>query len=478
MYSWSRMTSTLFWIGIISLVVLCGERTTSAVSVKKERESSRQEPSGLNPCNFNWEVETNSVSDLLKCIENLAEDSKSTSLAFPKDQETQARQRPGSYEFSNGGLGNAPYRPSRPKDPPQYPFGSGPYGSEGFPESSDLGLADALTSISQYDDLKCVPRLLCEIAGGSKPGGGDYKASSPGSFGMNTVLGLLTGYNFEEASPLLGFAKAALLGYSNKGDPSVCYEEYVRCPKNPRALVHYLNNHNGGFFRFFQNTRNSNAESSNGIGYARKRPALPPGLSGPESDRTGTGELKFDNLESLLRQDEMERILHPFNEHSKVVFPEDEKPGTRVSKSLQSNPSSAFFPSTSKDQSLFFPLQNDDESLEENNIVAFESAEDSQGLRNYNSYSKYGKRLRLLVPDQVKDPQSIVVFPDDRDERRVRFVSPEFSNNPSSYDRRAKISERSYSSDERISTSESQAPVEEAKKNQELSSDNHQSHSI
>ncbi|XP_046426533.1 uncharacterized protein LOC124182829 isoform X1 [Neodiprion fabricii] len=470
------MTSTLFWIGIASFVIPCVQRTALAVSVKKQHESSGQEPSGLNPCNINSEVKTNSVSDLLKCIENLAEDSKSASFAFPKDQETQGRQRPGSYGFANGGLGGALYRPGRPKDPPQYPFGSGLYGSEGYAESSDLGLADALTSISQYDDLKCVPRLLCEIAGGSKPGGGNYKASSLGSFGMNTVLGLLTGYNFEEASPLLGFAKAALLGYSSKGDPSVCYEEYVRCPKNPRALVHYLNNHNGGFFRFFKNTRHSNvAQSSNGIGYARTRPALPPGLSGPESDRTGTGKLKFDNPDPLLRQDETERILHPFHEYSKVVFPEDEKSGTRVSKSLQSNPSSAFFPATSKDQSFFFPLRDDDESLEDNNIVAFESDEDLQGLRNYNSYSKYENRL---PSDQVKGPQSIVIFPNDRDERRVRFVGSEFSNNPSSYDRRADISERSYSSDDRTSTSATQAPLQEAKKNRELSSNNHQSHSV
>lgn len=54
-----------------------------------------------------------------------------------------------------------------------------------------------------------------------------------------------------EASPILSFARAAVLGYSSNGNPAMCYRAFPRCPRNPDKLVHYLNNHNGGFFRFF-----------------------------------------------------------------------------------------------------------------------------------------------------------------------------------------------------------------------------------
>lgn len=36
-----------------------------------------------------------------------------------------------------------------------------------------------------------------------------------------------------------------------KGNPSVCYRAYSQCPTDPEKLINYLNNHNGGFFRFF-----------------------------------------------------------------------------------------------------------------------------------------------------------------------------------------------------------------------------------
>lgn len=52
-------------------------------------------------------------------------------------------------------------------------------------------------------------------------------------------------------SPVVTFAKAAFLGLSTKGDLSSCQQVYSTCPKDPDKLVQYLNNYNGGFFRFF-----------------------------------------------------------------------------------------------------------------------------------------------------------------------------------------------------------------------------------
>lgn len=57
--------------------------------------------------------------------------------------------------------------------------------------------------------------------------------------------------NFVDDSPILLFLRAAFLGYSSKGDTKACLNGYPLCPKDPDQLVNYLNNHNGGFFKFF-----------------------------------------------------------------------------------------------------------------------------------------------------------------------------------------------------------------------------------
>ncbi|XP_047991196.1 uncharacterized protein LOC125230178 [Leguminivora glycinivorella] len=38
---------------------------------------------------------------------------------------------------------------------------------------------------------------------------------------------------------------------TSKDNPGTCRYAYPQCPNDPEQLVHYLNNHNGGFFRFF-----------------------------------------------------------------------------------------------------------------------------------------------------------------------------------------------------------------------------------
>lgn len=62
---------------------------------------------------------------------------------------------------------------------------------------------------------------------------------------------LLTVLNFVDDSPLLMFGRAALLGYNAQGDPKSCVTAYPTCPNDPDQLINYLNNYNGGFFRFF-----------------------------------------------------------------------------------------------------------------------------------------------------------------------------------------------------------------------------------
>ncbi|KAK3912462.1 Calponin-3 [Frankliniella fusca] len=120
------------------------------------------------------------------------------------------------------------------------------------PGGGAVPLATALQSVAQYDDAQCVPRLLCELTAGGRPGGGSRQGEQALPFvNRDTLVSLLTVLNFGSGSPLLVFGRAALLGYTAQGDPASCYSAYPACPRDPDRLVDYLNNYNGGFFRFF-----------------------------------------------------------------------------------------------------------------------------------------------------------------------------------------------------------------------------------
>lgn len=169
-----------------------------------------------------------------------------------------------------------------------------------------------------------------------------------------------------ETSPILNFARAAVLGYSNK-NPAMCYRAFPRCPRNPDKLVHYLNNYNGGFFRFFSGgeygsyPQSSYASRGRGCGVdlsratfkfqilyklnrfrfstdnseflgESKRKAPPPGIAGAEADRTGTGKLKFD-ISVLTASQEYGKSFFPreniLKNSGRVIFPDHEESGDR-----------------------------------------------------------------------------------------------------------------------------------------------------
>ncbi|XP_063366325.1 uncharacterized protein LOC134654783 [Cydia amplana] len=116
------------------------------------------------------------------------------------------------------------------------------------PSAALSAVTDALTSIALYDDAQCVPRMLCEAAeGGSIPGSGILQSVA----GLQPLLTLLSAYNGISSSPLFVFGRAVFLGMTSKANPGTCRYAYPQCPNDPEQLVHYLNNHNGGFFRFF-----------------------------------------------------------------------------------------------------------------------------------------------------------------------------------------------------------------------------------
>ncbi|XP_045482211.1 uncharacterized protein LOC123686238 [Harmonia axyridis] len=150
----------------------------------------------------------------------------------------------------------------------QNPTGYGPFGPHfGYPRphldqpqhnkgylSSFLpsreSLMEALDSIARNDELHCVPRILCEVTSGTLSAR-QSGLKLPFNINMDSIVGILSGFNGMELNPLFSFGKAALLGYSSKGNAGTCMYAYPECPRDPEKLVEYLNNYNGGFFRFF-----------------------------------------------------------------------------------------------------------------------------------------------------------------------------------------------------------------------------------
>lgn len=112
-------------------------------------------------------------------------------------------------------------------------------------------------------------------------------------------------------SAMVKFIKAALLGYVSRNGAQSCMDAYDRCPRDPDKLVQYLNNYNGGFFRFFNSQRQfqgrilNNRPRDEPQRY-RSHQALKFPIDHLENevpsrifpDRTGTGHLKLDTHDS------------------------------------------------------------------------------------------------------------------------------------------------------------------------------------
>ncbi|XP_001950236.1 protein pygopus [Acyrthosiphon pisum] len=190
---------------------------------------------------------------------------------YPPPYPENGRPYPPPYP-ENGGPYPSPYPENGGPYPPPYPGNGGPYppppfrpnglrpGGLGGGYLQQNSVVQALSSISEHDDLRCVPRLLCEVSSGTRPGyyqqSGYYQQqqqqqSSIPFLTKDALITLLTVLNFVDDSPLLMFGRAALLGYNARGDSKYCTTAYPTCPRDPDQLINYLNNHNGGFFRFF-----------------------------------------------------------------------------------------------------------------------------------------------------------------------------------------------------------------------------------
>ncbi|XP_028049429.2 uncharacterized protein LOC105830232 isoform X2 [Monomorium pharaonis] len=348
-----------------------------------------QESSDNTQCIFDVPRKIYNVTDLLRCMDELAIDllaqNSDRSLIVGRTSQLDSSIYKENYGFPYGNiilnLLNNGQVPSEYHDFPLDSIGNYPLNMLNGLSSQFGGLGanifSALSSISRHDDLKCVPRILCEVASGKPPR--QYERASAGidkqylEFGRNTFTQWLAG--LAETSPILNFARAAVLGYGSNGNSAMCYRAFPRCPRNPDKLVHYLNNYNGGFFRFFRGhgsySQSSYALRDNSEFHGeRKRKAPPPGIAGVQADRTGTGKLKFDSPILTARQDYGKSFFpreNTLENSGRVVFPDQEESSdrllkNRISKSL-SDLKESDVNTFSQESSLIFPQESEHQSI-------------------------------------------------------------------------------------------------------------------
>ncbi|XP_058465323.1 uncharacterized protein LOC131438935 [Malaya genurostris] len=108
-------------------------------------------------------------------------------------------------------------------------------------------LRKALDNIAGNDELQCVPKLICMM---SRRSSGQGFSTYVNRGLLSTVLSAVP-----DSSPWLKFSRAALLGYGIGANSCDIY--YPKCPKDESEIIYYLNNHRGGFFRFFNDATNN-----------------------------------------------------------------------------------------------------------------------------------------------------------------------------------------------------------------------------
>ncbi|XP_053674383.1 uncharacterized protein LOC128724688 [Anopheles nili] len=141
------------------------------------------------------------------------------------------------FNFAPGTFGTTNAAPTRPGGVYSSPGAPTPFGGVGGQ------LRQALDNISDNDELQCVPKLICMM---SRSSSGQGFSSYVNRGLLSTVLTAVP-----DSSPWLKFSRAALLGYGIGANSCDAY--YPKCPKDEMQILYYLNNHRGGFFRFFSN---------------------------------------------------------------------------------------------------------------------------------------------------------------------------------------------------------------------------------
>ncbi|CAG5101074.1 Protein of unknown function, partial [Cotesia congregata] len=381
-------------ISLVLILVLLGLlRTHPVVSSPVQVQHNTHQ---LRYCRFETTHKFYTINDLFKCINELVPRTKHRKSRSADDKTqlfmTYKNKDIDESEFVPHAEARTFYTdfvdikrgPLPRNDGNYYQYPGQIYPTDPNPRPGILGinLLEAFSSINKYDDRKCVHRIICEVASGVTPGNVGFKRANS-IFGIGSLIDYLTTRTFDISSPLLTFGKSALMGWNNRGNPDICYQRYPQCPRSQNELISYLNNYNGGFFRFF-NYRNTGS-------YNRGLDAVD---SQMVSDRKATGELKFDTpssrtvlVERSKKNDDHNRVVFPDQQYVKIMDYTD-------SDKFNNSPESSFFPQDRKDQKveeLVYDFHSDKSSQSEDkdkepSAVPKESQQASRG-----SHKNHGK---------------------------------------------------------------------------------------
>uniref|UniRef100_A0A182PEQ7 Uncharacterized protein n=1 Tax=Anopheles epiroticus TaxID=199890 RepID=A0A182PEQ7_9DIPT len=167
----------------------------------------------------------------------------SSGLAQPPNAQSILGVLQSIFNFAPGTFGSFGAPPSRPGAGGTFASPAAFGGSVGGVGGVGGQLRQALDNISENDELQCVPKLICMM---SRSSSGQGFSSYVNRGLLSTILSAVP-----DSSPWLKFSRAALLGYGIGANSCDAY--YPKCPKDEMQILYYLNNHRGGFFRFFSN---------------------------------------------------------------------------------------------------------------------------------------------------------------------------------------------------------------------------------
>lgn len=233
---------------------------------------------------------------------------------------------------------------------------------------------------------------------------------------------LLSAWNGLQTSPILHFGKAALLGYTSKGNTRSCGVAYPDCPSDPDRLVQYLNNHNGGFFRYF-----------NGV--------HPVGFQGYAPQYQGYNQYQYQNFNNLHKygpyykrpyaqrriQNQPERYipLHYSEQGYKISFPIEDNYVTHHDNVRQSK--GLNFPTNNNEAPAYYPTST--------NSFKFPDNEDINSFRKqkklFNDYYFYNGQNEILDFQRPLPNHKAVqtIFPDRTGTGELKLDAEELGHN-------------------------------------------------
>lgn len=249
---------------------------------------------------------------------------------------------------------------------------------------------------------------------------------------------MLANYQGLSTTPLFLFGRAVFLGMTSKGNTASCRYAYPQCPNDPDELVHYLNNHKGGFFRFFSNVRGKPTSGQNFHPYGLHK--------SPKTNENDISNLYNDDREyngiynkrkqndinsnALARiQNEPAKYIDNVIDKTKWLFPDDiRNKNVRFGKELKfpSNDNDAddtdydFKDYNRKGKAIVFPEKNNDDRYANNYKIYNESY--NKVIIKYGDETKNDYVFDYVNNFYVKREKKTIKSPNDDNIRTVYIV--------------------------------------------------------